>query len=216
MDTNKLENLILKHGGHKSADEGLCLLEAVAYVAGEPHSDRPACTDPVLGAFGRAVNDFMTGDERQLLVPIVHKLVGTACDHTVSLRRAMMICDGVVRQILPLAFDGIAPDVAEMLRDLQPVTDEATASAARSAAESAAESARSAAWSAAESAESAAWSAWSAARSAAWSAESAESAESAAWSARSAWSAAESAAESARKAIIDALVQIFNAALEIK
>jgi hypothetical protein len=154
----------LKKGGHKSAEEGMCLLEAVSYVAGEPFSDHPPCVDPVLGAYGRTVNDWMTDEERQLLVPLIPKLVGTACDHTVSLRRAMLICDGTVRQILPLAFDPILPDVAAKLRALDQVQDEASAWAA----ESAAASARSA------------------------------------------------AASAARKSVVDALISIFSAAIEIK
>ena len=181
-----LETIVLKHGGHKSAEDGMCLLEAVAYVAGEPFGDRPQCVDTVLGAYGRAVNDFMTDNARQLLVPLIPKLIGTVGDHTLSLRRAMLICDGTIRQILPLAFEGIGlVDVASTLRNLAEVKDESSASAARSAA--------SAAWSAARSAASAADSA-------------ADSAAGAAWSAASA----------VRKPIIDALVSIFSAAIEIK
>ena len=223
-----LETIVLKHGGHKSAEDGMCLLEAVAYVAGEPFGDRPQCVDTVLGAYGRAVNDFMTDNARQLLVPLIPKLIGTVGDHTLSLRRAMLICDGTIRQILPLAFEGIGlVDVASTLRNLAEVKDESSASAARSAASaawSAARSAASAADSAADSAAGAAWSAASAADSAAynaaWSAASAASAAwsaaSAAWSAASAASAAWSAASAVRKPIIDALVSIFSAAIEIK
>jgi hypothetical protein len=218
-----VSDLFLKYGAHKTPDEGVCLLEAVAYVAGEPHSDHPQCVDMVLGAFGRAVNDWMKDDERQQLVPIIPMLIGTNADHTVSLRRSMMICDGVVRQILPMAFDAISLEgVAKTLRDLEPITDEKTAHAARSAARRAVESAaRSAARRAAESADrSAAYAAQSAARSAAYAAESAArsaayaaayAAESAARSAayaayaayaaaNAAWSAAESAAQSAADA----------------
>ena len=45
--------LLLANGGHKSADDGMCLMEAVAYVAGEPHSDSPACASPILASIGR-------------------------------------------------------------------------------------------------------------------------------------------------------------------
>jgi hypothetical protein len=195
-NTQKLEGLTLQRGSHVTAEAGMCLLEAVSYIAGEPFGDHPACVDSVLGAFGRAVNDFMSGDERQLLVPLIPKLLNTAGDHKLSLRRAMRICDGTVRQILPIAFDAILPEEAKKLRDL-PAIDSG------SAAESAA-SAAIAAWSAAESAASAAIAAASAARSAASAAESAaESAASAAASAAesaaesAAWSAARSAARSA-------------------
>ena len=39
----------LSSGGHGGIDEGMCVMEAVAYVAGEPWSDAPACACPVIG-----------------------------------------------------------------------------------------------------------------------------------------------------------------------
>jgi hypothetical protein len=167
-----MEQIILKRGAHKSAEEGMCLLEAVAFVAGEPHSDHPACTDPVLGAFGRAVNDWLTDEERQRLAPLVPKLVGTAGDHTLSLRRAMLLTDAVVRQIVPIAFDACGlGEEATKLRELAQVQDGGSAESAESAARSASASAESAARSASASAAWSAWSASSAASSAAaWSA----------------------------------------------
>jgi hypothetical protein len=62
-----LETLVLKNGAHKRRDQGVCLMEAVAWIAGEKHSDRPECTDVALAAFGRAFNDRLSNDERQLL-----------------------------------------------------------------------------------------------------------------------------------------------------
>lgn len=49
--TLDLDTVTLAHGKHGSPEGGLCLLEAVAYVAGEPHSDHPACVSPVIAAF---------------------------------------------------------------------------------------------------------------------------------------------------------------------
>lgn len=59
-----LDNLILKSGSHASFEEGACVMEAVAFVAGEPHSDHPACASRVIGAFLRAWNDAMNHDDR--------------------------------------------------------------------------------------------------------------------------------------------------------
>jgi hypothetical protein len=211
-----MEDIILKSGKHETREDGVCLMEAVAYLAGETHSDSPACTDPVLATFGRVLNDTMTDAERALLVPLMPKLVGTVGDHTLSLRRAMLLCDGVVRQIVPSALEAVDLTAdAQRLRDLKPITDSASASAARSVAESIAWSdARYAVWYAV-------WSAAFAARSAARSAESAarqarsttESVESAAWSAES---AAWSAKSAARQAVMKQLVELFAAASEIE
>lgn len=49
-----LRTVKLTYGGHESRERGVCLMEAVAWMAGEPHSDRPSCTDPAL-AFREAI-----------------------------------------------------------------------------------------------------------------------------------------------------------------
>lgn len=78
------ENFRLLYGSHSTADDGLCLMEAVAYIAGEPHSDHPACASPVLSAIGRSLNDRFRDDERQLLVPLIPRLVGTHAPRSIS------------------------------------------------------------------------------------------------------------------------------------
>jgi len=35
--------IALASGGHTGIDDGMCVMEAVAYVAGEPWSDAPSC-----------------------------------------------------------------------------------------------------------------------------------------------------------------------------
>ena len=42
---------------HASFEDGACLMEAVAWVAGEPWSDKPRCACPVIGDFLRHFND---------------------------------------------------------------------------------------------------------------------------------------------------------------
>jgi hypothetical protein len=49
----------LAKGGHSNPGSGVCLLEAVAYVAGELHTDHPQCASEILGAFGRNLNDVL-------------------------------------------------------------------------------------------------------------------------------------------------------------
>jgi hypothetical protein len=70
----------LAHGAHASPDDGLCLLEAVAWIRGITHTDHPPCVAPILGAYGRALNDCLPDDTRQLLVPFITRLPGTAGD----------------------------------------------------------------------------------------------------------------------------------------
>jgi len=230
-----MTDIILKYGWHPDIESGLCLMEAVAFIAGEPHSDQPKCADPVLATFGRSINDFMTDDERVHLVPFVAKLVGTVGDHNLSLRRAMLLCDGVIRQILPVAFEAIGfNDQAENLKKLGKIEDEQSATVAENAANAARRMigntvgrAASAAWNAAGSAaDSAGWIAvsatnvlWAASRSS--SIESENVVQSATRSAASAvrlaaQSATRIASQSAtRKPIVDAIVSLFEAAIKV-
>jgi hypothetical protein len=79
-DLTDLTGLTLKSGSHRSPEEGLCLMEAVAWFRGQPHGDRPACVSPVLGAYGRSLNDSLTDQARQGLIRFIPRMPGTAGD----------------------------------------------------------------------------------------------------------------------------------------
>lgn len=72
LPADVLAELQLEHGSHEKRAMGVCAMEAVAWLAGEPHSDAPACTCPVLGAFVRNWNDNLDAVARnQLLRPVL-------------------------------------------------------------------------------------------------------------------------------------------------
>ena len=52
-----LEHLTLKSGAHPAGGADMCVMEAVAYMAGESWSDTPACASPVVALFCRTWND---------------------------------------------------------------------------------------------------------------------------------------------------------------
>ena len=58
-----LTTLTLTKGGHADRESGTCLLEAVAYFAGEPHTDAPSCVSPVLRTFGINLNGVPNGSD---------------------------------------------------------------------------------------------------------------------------------------------------------
>ncbi len=225
--TLDLDTLVLRSGAHTSPSDGVSLMEAVSALAGEPWSNSPSCTSPVIAAYARSLNDWLLDDERQRLKVYIPRLVGTA-EPDLEVRRAFACADAAVRVFARLAFTaaGLVEEAAE-LSALAPV-DRESAESTRSAAQSAESAARSAAsssaWSAtesmrlaAESARSAALSVSSAARSAASSSGSA--AESAArLAARSAESAQAAvrltgrSAESARSAAFELLDRLIAAA----
>jgi hypothetical protein len=217
--TLDLDTLVLRSGAHTSPSDGVSLMEAVSALAGEPWSNSPSCTSPVIAAYARSLNDWLPDDERQQLKVYIPRLVGTA-EPDLEVRRAFACADAAVRVFAPLAFAaaGLGEEAAKL--SAHAPVDRESAQSARSAAESAESVARSAAslsaWSAAEAMRSAAESARSAALSASSAARSGESAESAARSAaRSAeWAhaaarsakSAESAARSAAFELLDRLI----------
>jgi len=217
--TLDLDTLVLRSGTHTSSSDGVSLMEAVSALAGEPWSNSPSCTSPVIAAYARSLNDWLPDDARQRLKAYIPRLVGTA-EPDLELRRAFACADAAVRVFAPLAFAaaGLVEEAAK-LGALAPV-DRESAESARSAAESAEWAARSAAstaaWSAAESMRSAAESARSAAsaaRAAARAAEPAWAAESVRAAARSAVRAAERAPEAAaRSAAFELLDRLIAAA----
>lgn len=72
------EKFQLAPGNHASREEGLCAMEAVAWLAGLPHSDKPACTSEILAGYVRHLNDHMPDEERARLIPYLPHLIGTA------------------------------------------------------------------------------------------------------------------------------------------
>ena len=76
-DFEQLAIFKLLTGSHDSAKEGLCAMEAVAWLEGLPHSDHPVCTCPIIGVYVRALNDRLPDKERQRLIAYLPRLVGT-------------------------------------------------------------------------------------------------------------------------------------------
>ena len=147
----------LSAGGHEHVGEGACVMEAVAYVAGEPWSDKPACACPVLGAFLRTWNDDLSDTDRdRLLRPLVRRLAGSRSTPEVEARRHWLAMDWLVRTHAPtwLRLTPALVPHADALTDLPPIVDAQTAAAtivaARAAARAAAgDAAWAAAWAAA-------------------------------------------------------------------
>ena len=184
----KLQGLSLKSGSH-SPNSTFCVMEAVAFVAGEKWSDNPECACPVISAFLRSWNDGLPtdADRDRLLKNLIPRLVNTR-NKSLEEKRSLMAADWLVRVHTPawLRLAGLAKQ-AESLEQLPEITRMAQipsirgpieavrndAAAARDAAGDAAwaaagAAARAAAWTAAGAAAGAA--AGDAARAAAWAA----------------------------------------------
>jgi hypothetical protein len=204
IDSNRLkeiEAISLAKGAHEDLREGACVMEAVAYVAGEAWSDQPQCVCPVIATFCRAWNDALPQNKRdELLKPLISRLVGTRASKKIETRRALMAADWLVRVYTPawLRLAGLKSH-ADALAAMPEITSMAQVPSMKRQIEAARKDADAACDAACDAARSAAWSsAWSAACDAAWAAASdaaCDAARAAAWAA--AWSAARSAAWSA-------------------
>ena len=96
----EVEGFDLLAGGHgKNAEGQMCIMEAVAYVAGERWSDSPTCTSPILASFMRQLNDRLSDEKRQELKPFIAKMVGTRDGRDEE--RSWLISDWTIRVALP-------------------------------------------------------------------------------------------------------------------
>lgn len=72
---------VLSAGSHAHPKKGACLMEYVSMIAGEPFSDNPICTDPVVAGCAIRVNDEYREGEYEArsrdLTPYIPRLVNT-------------------------------------------------------------------------------------------------------------------------------------------
>jgi hypothetical protein len=127
-----LDALTLAAGAHDSPDDGMCVMEAVAYVAGETFTDHPECASPVISSFLRSWNDGLGDADRQMLKPYIPRLVGTRTTAQDEETRAWMLTDWLARECAP-AFMRLAglTKQAELLEQLAPLTDAGSAKRAQ-------------------------------------------------------------------------------------
>lgn len=119
----------LSRGKHRSPKTGACFMEFASFLAGEPWSDSPQCTDPMLAHLARSVNDQLSDARRDELAPDIPRVVGLRGDHrvlapVVALRaaaNALPIVAAGRQQALAVALLSlprlVPPDLVPALRD---------------------------------------------------------------------------------------------------
>ncbi len=186
-----LDTMTFASGAHDPESGQMCVMEAAAYIAGEPWSDHPQCVSPVIAAFLRSWNDSLPDETRTaLLRPLLPLVIGTRTTDADEETRAWIATDWLVRVHTPawLRLAGLT-DHAQALESLARIADATVAGNAQRTINASRVAARAAAWDAAGDAARAA--AWDAAGYAAWDAAGA-AARAAAWDAAgdAAWVAA--------------------------
>jgi len=116
-----LEGITLRASSHRDRSAGVCAMEAVAWLAGEPHSDAPQCACPVIGAFLRSWNDALPDDATRtlLLRPLLPLVLNTRSTKAVEVKRSYLALDWLARVHAPAWLslrDGaaLAPTVKEL------------------------------------------------------------------------------------------------------
>jgi hypothetical protein len=118
--------------GHERREDGMCIMEAVAYLAGEEHTDRPVCASRLIGQLCIWVNDSADDQLRnELLRPLPWRLVGTAAGIRIERKRAYMAVDWAVHFFLPLILEeGGFHEAARQLKERPHVSSSRAAEAA--------------------------------------------------------------------------------------
>jgi hypothetical protein len=81
---------VLSRGAHEGPSDGACIMEYASFITGDRWTDFPGCTNRVLAKAAQLVNDLTEDDERQQLLPLLPRLMGTTED-TSEIRRAMAV-----------------------------------------------------------------------------------------------------------------------------
>lgn len=129
----------LKFGKHKDRNDGLCLLEAAAFVAGEPHTDRPLCVCPVIAEYCRGLNDakWLNDEDRtEYLMPLADVILDTV-NQDKEAERAAHFIEIASRSVLPhymMCCD--RDDLVRLTLALPDIVNKATAQRTRDMAES--------------------------------------------------------------------------------
>ena len=84
----------LEVGAHLGPDEGACLMEAVSAAAGEPWSDAPVCTHPLVAHLARLVNDTVGDRARDELLALVPQLTAPSRRDPATYAEVARTCTG--------------------------------------------------------------------------------------------------------------------------
>src|SRR5689334_7297607 len=89
----------------RAPETGLCVMQTVAWFAGEPISDHPQCASPVLTNFAIVVNDGLEDGPRQQLRKLVSPLSTSRADG-LEIERAEFLVVQVARELLAPTLTG--------------------------------------------------------------------------------------------------------------
>jgi hypothetical protein len=92
ISMDELKSFTFSVGSNLTREDGMCLMEAVSYLAGEEHTDTPKCASPIITNIAIYLNDVGVFDDRQAaLADLPWRIVGTANPEFELAREAMYV-----------------------------------------------------------------------------------------------------------------------------
>jgi len=76
-ELNQLTLPPLLPGYHQSPEDGLCIMEMVAFIQRLEHTDMPACTCPLIVRVSQCINDMVSDKNRNKLLEYIPYLIDT-------------------------------------------------------------------------------------------------------------------------------------------
>jgi hypothetical protein len=114
----------LSTGHHVRREDGMNIMECVAYVCGEEHSSYPTTACPVISEVARTIADAACDTDRQTLVDFIYPIACSGATDTVTFKRLFYCVDFVVRQLAPAALLYLnLPQEASALQSLEEIRE---------------------------------------------------------------------------------------------
>lgn len=96
-----LSSIPLAKGQHEAGSPHRCIMECVAYIAGEEHSDHPLCACDVVAAVAIQANDTRLPGLAAGLSQRILRLAGSNKGEAVTKERAYFLADMIFRTLMP-------------------------------------------------------------------------------------------------------------------
>ena len=132
---NQQEPITLLLGSHPTRERGMCALEAVAFLAGEAHSDSPGCACTVMASYYKKLNDSCWSSDQartNAMWPAVLALLNSKADRTTEQARGLALADFAIRTcLLDRAKMKGWTELVTVVEQLSPIVDKKSALEAR-------------------------------------------------------------------------------------
>lgn len=117
FNIKELEVFELAIGGHDTPKDGMCAMEAVAWLYGGEFTDEPECACPIIANFVRAINDKVNYDDRQKLIQFLPRLINSRGNSRNEFDRIELL-HGFVKDNYPTIIENMREDYKKDARGI--------------------------------------------------------------------------------------------------